>query len=85
MSVESYDEVWAVKASRIHDYFSSLDGLICKSSDTYSYTGAEVTVSELDARSLGSLVFFQTRVIITGLNAERFHDAFKLQFLSGGA
>lgn len=69
-----YDEIWSVKAQRISDYFSAED-----------HGGCEIKIEALPDRRQGSLSFFQTRVVISGENAETVHDKFFKNFLSGGA
>lgn len=64
------DEIWAVPVERIKDYFRDKD--------------ANVTIIPLGERQIGSLKFPQTRVVITGENAEEEHRSFVLNFLSGG-
>ncbi|MBQ9662643.1 MAG: hypothetical protein IJV40_05780 [Oscillospiraceae bacterium] len=65
-----HDEIWAIPADRITAFFQNRI--------------AEVTIIPLENRRLGSLSFPQTRVMITGENAEEVHREFVLNFLSAG-
>ncbi len=65
-----YDEVWAVDAERIKTFFRE--------------HGGEAEVLSLPERKIGLLTVPQTRVIITGEDAEEIHRQFILTFLSAG-
>ena len=65
-----FDEVWAVDKDRIDAFFTE--------------HGGEVKVLSLPERKIGLLSVPQTRVIITGEDAEEIHRQFILTFLSAG-
>lgn len=65
-----YDEVWAVDADRIEAFFREHPG--------------DVTVIPLPDRRLGSMVMPQTRIIITGENADELYRRFYLSFMTAG-
>lgn len=65
-----YDEIWAVDAERVKAFFG--DG--CD----------DVTVISLPGRMLGSMELPQTRIIITGDNAEELYHRFYLSFMTAG-
>lgn len=65
-----YDEVWAVDADRIEAFFREDPG--------------DVTVIPLPDRRLGSMVMPQTRIIITGENADELYRRFYLSFMTAG-
>lgn len=65
-----YDEVWAVDAKRIKAFFSKNPG--------------EVTVIPLPDRTLGSMTMPQTRIIITGENADELYRRFYFSFMTAG-
>ncbi|MCR5090469.1 MAG: DUF1952 domain-containing protein [Oscillospiraceae bacterium] len=66
----TYDEIWAVPFNRIEDYFRE--------------TGADVRIVSLPDRRIGSFSFPQTRIIITGENADEVYRQFRIRFLSAG-
>lgn len=65
-----YDEVWAVDADRIKDFF-------CENCN-------DVKVIPLPDRKLGSMVMPQTRIIIRGDNADELYRRFCLCFMTAG-
>lgn len=65
-----YDEVWAVDAKRIEAFFSDHPD--------------DVTVIPLPERKLGSMTMPQTRIIITGDDADELYHRFKLSFMTAG-
>lgn len=67
---KKFDEVWAVDKERIEAFFAE--------------HGGEAEVLSLPERSIGIITVPQTRVIITGENAEELHRLFNLRFLSAG-
>lgn len=66
----SFDEVWAVPHEIIEEFFQ-----------THGWA-AEVT--PLPPKKMGSLSLPQTRVIISGQDAEEIHRQFVLHFLTAG-
>ena len=69
-----YDEIWAVNAKRIRKYFQ----------DTGQIPGRNVEVYELPDRLIGQFQFPQTRVVISGENADELHRKFVINFISLG-
>ena len=69
-----YDEIWAVDVKRIRKYFQ----------DTGQILGRDVEVYELPERPVGRYQFPQTRVVISGENADERHRKFVLNFISIG-
>lgn len=65
-----YDEVWAVDSKRIKAFFRDNPG--------------DVTVIPLPERTLGSMTMPQTRIIITGENADELYRRFYLSFMTAG-
>lgn len=65
-----FDEVWAVKKELIDEFFAE--------------HGGEAEVLSLPERSIGMMTVPQTRVMISGENAEEIHRLFLLKFLSAG-
>lgn len=65
-----YDEVWAVDAERIKRFFKDHPD--------------EVTVIPLPDRTLGSMTMPQTRIIITGDEADSLYHRFYLSFITAG-
>lgn len=65
-----YDEVWAVDANRVKAFFKD-------NSDA-------VTIIPLPERALGSMTVPQTRIIITGENADELYHRFYLSFITAG-
>ena len=65
-----YDEVWAVDAERIRAFFKD-----------HRY---EVTIEPLADRKLGSMVMPQTRIVITGDDADELYRRFYLAFMTAG-
>jgi len=65
-----YDEVWAVDAERIRAFFRENSG--------------DVTVIPLPDRTLGSMTVPQTRIIISGENADELYRRFYLSFMTAG-
>ncbi len=66
---EMYDEVWAVDSERIKTFFGD---------------EPDVTVVPLQDRTLGSMTMPQTRIIITGDNADELYHRFYLSFMTAG-
>ena len=65
-----YDEVWAVDAKRVEDFFMENPG--------------DVTVISMPDRKLGSMTMPQTRIIISGENADELYHRFYLSFMTAG-
>lgn len=65
-----YDEVWAVDAKRVEAFFRKNPG--------------DVTVISLPDRRLGSMTMPQTRIIITGEDADELYRRFYLSFMTAG-
>ena len=65
-----YDEVWAVDAERIKAFFSEHPD--------------EVKIIPMPEKRLGSMTMPQTRIIITGDNAEELYHHFYLSFMTAG-
>ena len=65
-----FDEVWAVEAERIEAFFRD--------------TGGTAEVIPMPERMIGNFIFPQTRVVITGDDAEEIHRQFILRFASAG-
>lgn len=65
-----YDEIWAVDMKRIEAFFSENPG--------------DVTVIPLPDRTLGSMNMPQTRIIISGDNADELYHRFYLSFMTAG-
>ncbi|MBR3330900.1 MAG: hypothetical protein IKG25_06725 [Mogibacterium sp.] len=65
-----YDEVWAVDAERVKAFFRENPG--------------EVRVISLPDRKLGSMTMPQTRIIISGENADELYHSFYLSFMTAG-
>ena len=65
-----YDEVWAVDADRVKEFFSGKPG--------------DVRVITLPDRRLGSMTMPQTRIIISGENADELYHHFYLSFMTAG-
>lgn len=70
MKGKIYDEVWAVDAGRIISYFRE--------------RGEDAEIVSLPERRVGPLSVPQTRVIISGDDAEAVHAKFLLHFVSAG-
>lgn len=66
-----YDEVWAVDSKRIKAFFRD-------------HPGDDVTIIPLPDRTLGSMTMPQTRIIITGENADELYRRFYLSFMTAG-
>ena len=66
----TYDEVWAVDAKRIRAFFRD--------------NAEEVTIIPLPERRLRSMVLPQTRIIITGDDADELYHRFYLAFVTAG-
>ena len=69
-SVMMYDEVWAVDAVRIRTFFKGHND--------------DVTVIPLPDKTVGPMTIPQTRIIITGVNAEELYRRFYLSFMTAG-
>ena len=65
-----YDEIWAVDANRVMAFF-------------HEHTD-DVTVIPLPERRLGSMTMPQTRIIITGDNADELYHRFYISFITAG-
>lgn len=65
-----YDEVWAVDAKRVRSFFRENSG--------------DVTVIPLAEKSVGSMVMPQTRIIITGDDADELYRRFYINFMTAG-
>ena len=65
-----YDEVWAVDAERVKAFFRENPG--------------EVRTISLPDRKLGSMTMPQTRIIISGENADELYHRFYLSFMTAG-
>lgn len=65
-----YDEIWAVDAARIEAFFSEHPG--------------DVTAIPLPYKTVGSMTLPQTRVIISGENADELYRRFYLSFMTAG-
>lgn len=65
-----YDEVWAVDAERIKAFFSDHPD--------------DVMIIPMPEKRLGSMTMPQTRIIITGDNAEELYHHFYLSFMTAG-
>lgn len=68
--MKEYDEIWAVDAERIHSFFKDHK--------------KDVKIVSLPERKLGSYTIPQTRIIITGENADELYHQFRLRFLTAG-
>jgi len=69
-SYMTYDEVWAVDAARIRTFFNGHND--------------DVTVIPLPDKTVGPMTIPQTRIIITGENAEELYRRFYLSFMTAG-
>ena len=69
-SYMTYDEVWAVDAVRIRTFFNGQND--------------DVTVIPLPDKTVGPMTIPQTRIIITGVNAEELYRRFYLSFMTAG-
>ena len=67
---KEYDEIWAIDSERIRSFFQD-------------HTG-EVTIISLPDKKLGPVSVPQTRVMITGENAEELYHQFFLRFMTAG-
>ena len=65
-----YDEIWAIETTSIESFFRSNPG--------------EAEIVHLPDRKIGKMALPQTRVIISGVDAEEVHRKFVLHFLSAG-
>lgn len=65
-----YDEVWAIDAQRIRSFFKDHSDV--------------VTVIPLADRCVGSMVMPQTRIIITGDEADELYRRFYIRFMTAG-
>lgn len=65
-----YDEIWAVDAERIRAFFREHPDC--------------VTVIPMPDKKLGSMTMPQTRIIITGENADELYRRFYLSFMTAG-
>lgn len=65
-----YDEIWAADAERIKAFF----GDRCD----------DVTIIPLPDRALGPMIVPQTRIIISGENADELYHRFYLSFMTAG-
>lgn len=65
-----YDEVWAVDVKRVEAFFRKNPG--------------EVTIISLPDRRLGSMIMPQTRIVISGENADDLYRRFYLSFMTAG-
>ena len=81
--MKQYDNVWAFPIDRIRQYFID-SGAVCTECELL-IDKCVVKLLDLENRNLGEMSLPQTRVIIYGPGAECVYNAFKLNFLSGGA
>ena len=65
-----YDEIWAIETERIESFFRSNRG--------------EAEIVHLPERKIGNMTLPQTRVIISGADAEEVHRKFVLHFVTAG-
>ena len=65
-----YDEIWAVDARRVEAFFKEYPD--------------DVTVTSLPDRQLGSMTMPQTRIVITGDNADELYRRFYISFMTAG-
>lgn len=65
-----YDEVWAVDAERIREFFRDHRD--------------EVEVTALPEKRVGSMLLPQTRIVITGDDADELYHRFYLSFMTAG-
>lgn len=79
----NYNEIWAYSYERIRAYLLDLGG--SEIEGVFILPACEITLLKLPDRMVSGLAFSQTRVLISGPDADRFHHQFKLHFLSGGA
>ena len=65
-----YDQIWAVDAERVKAFFRDNPG--------------DVTIITMPEKQLGPMTLPQTRIIITGENAEPLYQKFCLHFMTAG-
>ncbi|MBQ3290764.1 MAG: hypothetical protein IJH43_00130 [Mogibacterium sp.] len=65
-----YDEVWAVEANRVVQFFKEHRG--------------DVTIITLPDKTVGSMTMPQTQVIIQGENADELYWQFRMHFMTAG-
>ena len=80
-----YDEVWGIDYSRVRDFFDAQTDVVGTSEGGYCFGGAEITVTRLPDKAMGSLHFARTKVTICGkADADEIHKRFFMRFLSAG-
>lgn len=68
--MKEYDEVWALKTDEVREFFKDLP--------------CNVSIIPLPDRKLGAVALPQTRIIISGDDAEQVYQKFFLHFLKAG-
>lgn len=79
----NYSEIWAYSYEKIRAYILELGAkeFGCE----FILPDCRIVIECLPDRMISGLIFPQTRVQISGSEADRIHHQFKLHFLSGGA
>ena len=78
----NYNEIWGIAFSRISKYFSTQEDVESFGPRSFKFKDAVIELEELPDKALGSMRVCQTRVTISGEDAEEIHRRFYLQFLS---
>ena len=79
-----FDEIWALKYEQVCAFFEEQPGMLVHSRGHYTEERAEITLSPLPEKRVGSLSFPQTRVRIEGDGAVEISRRFRLRFLTAG-
>lgn len=68
--MKEYDEIWAIKADEVREFFRDRPG--------------DVSVIPMPDRKLGAIFLPQTRIIIRGDDAQQLYQDFFMHFLKAG-
>ena len=80
-----YNETWGIEYSRAAAFFDGQTDVLCEAEGRYRYGEAEITLTRLPDKQLGSLHFARTELAIRGgADADEVHRRFYLRFLSAG-
>ena len=80
-----YNETWGIEYSRVTAFFDAQTDVLPTAEGRYRYGDAEIVLTRLPDKQMGSLHFARTELTIRGeTDADDIHRRFFLRFLSAG-
>ena len=80
-----FNETWGIEYSRAAAFFDQQTDVLREAEGRYRYGDAEITLTRLPDKRMGSLRFARTELSICGgTDADDIHRRFFMRFLSAG-